>query len=215
MPPIGNDIVDLADPENIGKSKDRRFCSRVFNNEELSMIANSAQPDRFLWAIWAAKEAAYKAISRREPTVCSIPQRYPVIIEDESARRMSVCRQGISTCLDGTITTPQGELAVAISLDEEIIYAVAAQTVEVLAGIVSRVERVDPAKDDPSDVARRILLEEIARRFGWSTDDLSVIKEKSGPGIPFVVFRGQKLFAEISLSHDGRFVSFAFDPSTF
>ena len=208
MPPVGNDIVDLADAENIGKSRDKRFCRRVFNVEELSMIAGSARPDSFLWAIWAAKEAAYKAISRSDPAVCSIPKKYPVIIEAESVR-------GISICLEGKVATPRGELIVNISMDEDMVYAVAALTAEALRRIVSRVERLDAAKDDSSDIARKISLEEIAQCLGCRTDDLSIVKKKRRPGAPFIIFRGNELPAEISLSHDGRFVAFAFDPETF
>ena len=205
---MGNDIVDLAEAENIGKSRDELFCRRVFNLEELSMIAGSVRPDSFLWGIWAAKEAAYKAISRSDPTVCSIPKKYPVIIEAESVR-------GISICLEGKVATPRGELTVNISMDEDMVYAVATRTAEALRRVVSRVERVDPAKDDSSDILRKILLEEIANRLGFRTGDLSIVKEKCGPGAPFIIFRRNRLPAEISLSHDGRFIAFAFDPETF
>ncbi len=212
---MGNDIVDLADAENIGKSTDELFCRRVFNVGELKLIAASIRPDSFLWAIWAAKEAAYKAISRSDPAVCSIPKKYPVIIETESVGPISICLKGILTSLNGKVKTPRGELTVHISMDEDMVYALAARTAEALTRIVSRVERVDAAKDDLSDVARKFLLEEIAQRLDCRTDDLSIVKEKRGPGAPFIVFRGNQLPAEISLSHDGRFVAFAFDPATF
>ena len=215
MPPVGNDIVDLADAENIGKSEDERFCRRVFNAEELSMIAASPRPDSFLWAIWAAKEAAYKAISRSDPSVCSIPKKYPVILESRSTEMLSNFQEGIATSLDGKVKTPRGEMTVRISIAEDSVYAIAAQTAEMLKRVVSRVKRIDPAENDASGVVRKILLEEIAGRLGCSSEDLSIADEKRGPGAPFILLRGTRLPAEISLTHDGRFVAFAFDPATF
>jgi hypothetical protein len=81
LPGVGNDVVDLKDPENQGKSGDERFLARVFTFEEREQIAQAAAPDTLLWSFWAAKEAAYKAVSGGDPPVCSIPRRYPVHIE--------------------------------------------------------------------------------------------------------------------------------------
>lgn len=207
MPPVGNDIVDLADPENIGKSRDQRFCRRVFNPEELSLIANSDRPDTILWALWAAKEAAYKAISRGDPSVCSIPRKYQVIIETGA-------QPASSAPLQGRVTTPLGELPVQIFIEAEMVHVIATGTVDDLTRIVSRVEQMDAERADSSEFAREILLEEIARHLCCHADDLSVAKEKRRPWAPFISFRGSRLPAEISLSHDGRFVAFAFDPET-
>ena len=215
MPPVGNDIVDLADPENIGKSSDQRFCRRVFNPEELSFIAGSDRPDTILWAIWAAKEAAYKAVSRGNPSVCSIPGKYPVFLEAGAEMGVFASRGAASVpTLQGKVITPNGELFLHICINEEMLHVIAGETAEALARIVFRVELVEANSGDPSCFVRKILIEEISRRFCCSEDDLSVAKEEEGPGAPFLLFRGSRLPAEISLSHDGRFVAFAFAPST-
>ena len=44
--------------------------------------------------------------------------------------------------------------------------------------------------------------------------DLSVVKDLGGAGAPGVLFRGRLLAAEVSISHNGRFTAFAFDPAT-
>ena len=206
MPPVGNDIVDLAEPENIGKSSDKRFCRRVFNPRELSLIANSDRPDSILWALWAAKEAAYKAVSRGDPSVCSIPQKYPVIIEADAGALAD-------SPLIGNVTTPLGELPVQIFIDAEMVHVIAAGTVDDLARIIFRVGQVDADNADPPRFARKVLLEEISRHICCSVGDLSVAKEKRRPWAPFISFRGSRLSVDISLSHDGRFVACAFDPA--
>lgn len=61
---VGNDVVDLGDPRCGGKAEDRRFVARVFADDEAAAIRGASQPDRTLWLHWAAKEAAYKAVSK-------------------------------------------------------------------------------------------------------------------------------------------------------
>ena len=61
---LGNDIVDLNEAGVTGKSHSARFVERVFSREEKSAISASEHPDLTLWMFWAAKETAYKVISK-------------------------------------------------------------------------------------------------------------------------------------------------------
>jgi len=61
---LGNDLVDLSDPRHMGKAADERFLRRVFSEEEQEVIRTASQPDRTLWLHWAGKEAAFKTISK-------------------------------------------------------------------------------------------------------------------------------------------------------
>jgi phosphopantetheine--protein transferase-like protein len=207
LPPVGNDIVDLAAPGNLGKSGDVRFLDRVFTAAEQAFITGSARSDTLLWALWAAKEAAYKALSRGDPTVCSIPRQYRVVPDKGNAARTAAL-------LTGKVITPGGgELALRVALTADWVHALAAGSETALDRLCRRVEDLDGAGDPPAFV-RKVLLREIARFLGYAACDLSVIKEPGGPGVPRVLFRGRVLAAEVSLSHDGRFAAFAFDPAT-
>jgi phosphopantetheine--protein transferase-like protein len=203
---VGNDIVDLAAPGNLGKSGDGRFLGRVFTAEERAFIAGSARPDTLLWALWAAKEAAYKAVSRGDPAVCSIPRQYRVVLDRGNAERTVAL-------LTGKVITPRGELALRIALTADWVHALAAESGAALERLCQRVDDLDGA-GDPSAFVRKTLLREIARFLGCAACDLSVIKDPGGLGTPRVLFRGRVLTAEVSLSHDGRFAAFAFDPAT-
>jgi len=205
LPPVGNDVVDLTDPENVGKSGDRRFCRRVFNEEELALIAGSARPDTVLWALWSAKEAAYKAISRGDPSVCSIPKKYPVIFETSA-------HQKIYTSLKGIVKTPHGGIFIRVHIKKAFLHALAAGTMDELTRIVARVEALPEHTDDLSGLAGKILLEELAGRLGCPVDQLAIHKEKERPWAPYVTRLGARLPFTISLSHDGRFAAFAIDP---
>ena len=209
MPGVGNDVVDLKDPENIGKSRDDRFLCRVFTAEERERIASAPSPDTFLWSLWAAKEAAYKAVSSADPAVCSIPRRYRVLLEPKDATRKIVR-------LTGKVITPRGELILEVSVSADWVHALAAGAEEALNRLCRRVKRLEGGKGavNASVFVRGALLREIARRLDCPVGDLSVVKNPDGPGAPRVLFRGEMLAAEVSLSHDGRFAAFAFDPAT-
>jgi len=205
LPPVGNDIVDLEAPGNHGKSGDGRFLGRVFTSEERDFIEGAARPDAILWALWAAKEAAYKAVSSGDPSICSIPHQYRVILEEGNVEG--------TTAPAGKVITPEGELALRIALEEDRVHALAAGSEAVLDRLCRHVEVLD-GSSDPSAFIRRRLLQEIAHFLDCTADDLSVVKEPGDPGAPCVLFHGHPLAAEVSLSHDGRFAAFVFDPAT-
>ena len=212
MPGVGNDVVDLKEPENIGKSRDDRFLGRVFTAGERERIASAPSPDTLLWSLWAAKEAAYKVVSSADPAVCSIPRRYRVVLDGEDATR--VTRKSVR--LAGKVITPRGELVLEVAVSADWVHALAAGAEEALNRLCRRVKRLEGGKGavDPSAFVRGALLREIARRLDCAVGDLSVVKNQDGLGVPRVLFRGELLAAEVSLSHDGRFAAFAFDPAT-
>ncbi len=233
MPPVGNDVVDLKHPENRGKSRDDRFLGRVFTKQERDRIAGAERPETLLWVFWAAKEAAFKVVSRDDPTVRSTTRRYDILLDvgyecktvngaEKSAGPVAPigqdpCRaadpSGMSEmCLAGRAITPRGELALRIIVTNDYVHALSAATKSDLDSVFQRVDRMDVGEDPggASDFVRRQLLREIARCLDCPLGELSVGKEPLGPGAPFVLYREQPLAVDISLSHDGRFAAFAF-----
>lgn len=68
---VGNDIVDLDDPEARGKSLDIRFVDRVLCQQEraafdaaLTDATDDDSQDEILWRLWSAKESAYKVLQK-------------------------------------------------------------------------------------------------------------------------------------------------------
>ena len=76
---LGNDIVSLKQAGIQNKSRHSRFLDRVFTSSEQSAIANSSNPDAILWMMWAAKEAAYKVISKIQPLPIFAHKKFEVI----------------------------------------------------------------------------------------------------------------------------------------
>jgi hypothetical protein len=199
---LGNDIVDLDAPGNPGRSRDSRFLERVFTAEERCLIERAGRPDALVWGLWAAKEAAYKAVSREDPAVCAIPRRYPVSLEGGDV-------PGAPVRLAGSVLTPRGSLALAVEVTDQWVHALAAPAHR-LGSLCSGVERPGDA-DDPPEYGRRRLIEAVSRLAGCRTGELDIVRGGQGTSAPCLLFRGELLAAAISLSHDGRFTAFAFD----
>jgi phosphopantetheinyl transferase (holo-ACP synthase) len=205
---VGNDIVDLRDPDNAGKSGDSRFISRVLTVGEQERIAGAANPDQLLWAFWAAKEAAYKAVSRIDPAVHSIPRSYGVMLDDPLSVGAAEALSRPEIRLVGEVRTPRGGVSLWLFLNDEYVHALAAFGDHDLETVVHGVHRLEGA-GDASDFGRRQLLREIGRLGNHPVDDLALDRGPADLDPPRVFLRGSPLSAEISLSHDGRFTAFA------
>jgi phosphopantetheinyl transferase (holo-ACP synthase) len=206
LPPVGNDVVDLKEKGNRGKSRDDRFVGRVFTEEERGLIAIAERPDAMLWSFWAAKEAAYKLVSRDNPLVFSTPRRYPVSLDDRDGGRET-------SGLAGRVTTPRGGVAFRVIITDDYVHALAASTDKEIATLIYRVDWIDRAIDpscDPSVFVREQVMKEIARSLDCPVGNLSIRMDMTGPGVPRLFLSEKPLEIEISLSHDGRFTAFAF-----
>jgi phosphopantetheinyl transferase len=63
-PLVGVDVVDLQDPRCEGKERDARFLRRILADGERELVERADAPAVMLWRLWAAKEAAYKVVSK-------------------------------------------------------------------------------------------------------------------------------------------------------
>jgi len=82
VPPIGNDVVDLMDPRSQGQSGKPRFIHRVFTEEEAAWIRADPDPDRMLWKLWAAKETAFKVVTKALGTPPIFEHRAFLVLPD-------------------------------------------------------------------------------------------------------------------------------------
>jgi len=75
---LGNDIVDLSDPDSVNLTNQSKFVQRVFTDterEEADGLPREAQ-SAFYWKMWAAKEASYKAVKRMNPATVFSPRKF-------------------------------------------------------------------------------------------------------------------------------------------
>jgi hypothetical protein len=202
---IGNDIVDLTDPGNIGKSRDDRFLQRVFTRPERERIAAAGEPDAVMWALWAAKETAYKVVRKMNPLVASTPRLYPVV--------MSPGDQGPTR--PGMVCGPHGPVFIRVSVDAGYVHCIGSTTPDMLDYILWSVERLSPAKEggdhDPSMAVRRYAGRRLAALLHASAADIAIrrCQDNHGLGQPRPYLKGKPAPFDLSFSHDGAFVAYA------
>lgn len=192
---IGNDIVDLAEGDGTARSWFDRFCQRVCTAGERQAIDASSNARVTLWSIWAAKEAAFKALRRARP---DFEFEYKELIVSSSFTR--VFARGCSFHLELTTTSDYVHALCKNSA------ALSRRTFrwidQIAAGPGGRVEE----SERESRLARMQLRLNLAAEFGLSPESVSVIARGSAP----IVTLGLPLKAHsASLSHHGRFIASA------
>lgn len=197
MIPVGNDVVDLADPESRLDALHPRWVERVFAPSEVGALEACGSPRarlRLHWALWAAKESAFKARGRLERAAVFSP------------REVVVDLRGVPDgdgLVDGHVHDREAAYAVEVRFAGSWLHAVA-----VGAGGVDRVLRdVTDGDGEPGRSARAFATERIGASLGLGPRDLRIA------GRPPVAFASERpVEGCVSLSHHGRFVAFAFAP---
>jgi len=160
-----------------------------------------------LWHLWAAKEAAYKAVKKAHPTAHSIPRSYEVHLDTprSSTAGGHVCSP-CGTIAIQSVTTCHHIHCVALSGDEanweSVIYRVAE---------ISGEER---SRRGESGALRDLLRHDLSRSLSIPTGDMEIVRRKGphGLGPPQVYVRGRPSAIDISMSHDGGYMAYAFLP---
>lgn len=187
---VGNDVVYRRDPHIAAHHLKRRFVDRVCSPGEAGRVRASREPGLLLWSLWAAKEAAYKAVVKLRPGTPFAHRRF-VVAESLAAVRYEDL-----------------QLSLELEANEEWVHAVA-RTGE--TAVLSSVERKEDGADQ-KEAVRALAIEALAARFDLPRDCLEIVRRSNAggrPGPPELLMEGQPTGVDISLSHDGPFVAFA------
>jgi len=220
LPHVGNDIVDLTQSTARRKSSNIRFLDRVFTPEEQSSIRSSLFPNLRLWSCWAAKEAAYKAISKMHPDIPAIPKLFPVVIDSEegdAAGNFSPqLRRGLFPRLcTGFVLTPGGTCWIRIEYHHTYLHCLAFTDAPDSLNYSRQVHYFfssPPNVPVPESEAGRLAARfHLARLLAENFEDLEISRRKKGSpsAPPCVLCRGRILDVDLSLSHDGFFIAHA------
>tara|TARA_R110002110_G_scaffold124505_2_gene301895 strand:+ start:43288 stop:44016 length:729 start_codon:yes stop_codon:yes gene_type:complete len=235
---VGNDVVDLGVSLPTLKSQDARFLKRVFTPAEQILISTSPNPELQLWLFWAAKETAYKIISKiKTPPVFS-HKLFQITIQSHSEQ--SVSKQNLQITYDEYVIPAFGiwdaqKLHVVGNLDvtepkksvldtdltaqttvqiysltrDDIIYW---ERQNNLNSHFSKAEQ-ESINHSASAIAKFKLKQSLAQNFNWNIQQLEVIRpslnKKMHP--PFLLYHGQKTNIDISLSHHGEWVAWVYN----
>lgn len=187
---IGNDLVDLDDPESRPDGLHPRFDERVFSDAERAALAGASDPVRERWALWACKEGAYKVARKQSPATCFSPRRFEVELNQDGT---------------GRVRHEGRDFALRIEPHARCVHAIVRDAASSAQPYVSGVERVRPG-EDAHEVARRLARARIGAVLGLAEEQL-LVPYRVRP--PLLLLRGARLPVDLSLSHHGGFAAFA------
>jgi phosphopantetheinyl transferase (holo-ACP synthase) len=189
---LGNDIVDLTDPEAASGAQHPRFDQRVFANRELASLAASPEPTRVRWMLWAVKESAFKGLRASRPETVLSPVQFVV---------------DLGSRLQGTVSYRGEQYCATVEMNRDCVHAIVSDDLT-RPGTLWGSRRVEDCNvaETASQQARSLALERISARLGIDSSELGI--ERVGR-VPHLVYRDARTLATLSLSHHGSYVSFA------
>jgi len=190
---VGNDVVDLDDPETRLGGLRPRWVERVFGPAEREALEASPSRHRLHWALWAAKESAYKARKRLEPETVFSPVEFEIELSG-----LPTTGAGVAV---GRAVHRGDVFELEVRLDGASVHAVATSGDEAGARVLWKVERAD---GDPGGAVRRLAAAAIGPALGLDPADVRIARRP-----PVATFRDRRIELAVSLSHHGRFVAFA------
>ena len=202
---VGNDVVDLRDPENQPEAIHTRFDLRVFGGGERARILDAKSPHRMRWALWAAKESAYKVARKMDPRVYFSPREFAV--------RLPRWEWGPHEALVAEVLHAAGRFHVRLRGTDEWVHAVASTTgggVETAGWDLRLVERAEAhglIRFDPSARVRQLARSALASALSIVPSDIVIAA--AAKRAPRAWWRGRRLAVDLSMSHHGRFVACA------
>ena len=188
---VGNDVIDLADPEVVKGSTHPRFDARVFARSEREALHQSGAPKRLRWFFWAAKEAAYKLAKKQDLSVIFSPSRFVVTLD---------------ATLKGEVIHADHRYPVRLSAGSDSVHAIATEDDEV-SGVVSGLAVTDTPLE-ASRAVRELAARALAERLRMPSEALRIRRRGR---VPILEVLGRDAVLDLSLSHHGRFVAFACD----
>ncbi len=192
---VGNDVVDLADPETRLGGLHPRFAARVFSAGERELLEASRSGPALPWALWAAKESAYKALKRLAPETVFSPKEFEVGLSP-------LPPEGAGGVAAGWVVHRGRRFDLEVHLDGASVHAVARiGEAPAGAGVLWKVGR---AVGDPGVAVRRLAATAIGSALGLDPAGLRIVRRP-----PVATHPDGRLAADVSLSHHGRFVAFA------
>ena len=195
--------MDLREPANAGKNRDSRFLKKILTNAEIEFVQNAGNPDTALWSFWASKETAYKVIKKFCPDTAFLPRQWQVIFNKTQ-----------STYSDGEVIIPgKDRVYIRLFSNLQYVHCIGADALTALDKLIWSVD-VLPEKEkiNPSLYLRYCLGQSLAKHFSLNFHHIKIKRTRENGELqpPRVYVSGRKTDIDISLSHDGRFVAYAY-----
>jgi len=202
---LGNDVVDLRDPDADPETFRPRFDARVFAPLERRAIERDARPQACRWAHWAAKEAAYKLARQIDGGFVFAPSRLVAHFEERVDRSADRVERHGTLELPNTIAPDLRDLELRSFETADWVHVLALPAGADWEAVVWAVEPIEEM-DDASAAVRSLAASRIAQDLGVERERVSIGRRGR---IPTVSIDGDTSTVAISLSHHGDWVACA------
>jgi phosphopantetheinyl transferase (holo-ACP synthase) len=200
--------VDLKESANAEKSRNSRFLKKILTDAEIEFVQNARNPDMALWSHWACKETAFKVIKKICPDTAFLPRRWMVVFNQTKSKYS-----------DGEVMISGKErIYIRLASNSQYVHCVGADVLTALDKLIWSVD-VLPEKEkiNPSLYLRHRLGQDLAQHFSLNFHDIKIKRTRENGELipPRVYVSGRKTDIDISLSHDGRFIAYAFNETRY
>ncbi len=211
---VGNDVVDLDDPALRGKTGHARFLERVLAPSEREAVSRAEDPHVALWTCWAAKEAAYKVVTKLDgepPVFVHRAFVYTAEAVEYDGRRIPIHVRRAGPAL---------HVVASVGVDPSEVSATTVRLDEWGGPWHGPLERLLP-RFTPREADAVHSVHSAAVRLGARaalSDALQVVERRleivCAPGYtgrrpPAVLLDGEAAPADVSLSHHGKWIGWA------
>lgn len=205
---VGNDIIDLAEtPEK--KHTQSKFMKRVFTASEQNFVKNHfvSQTETRLWMLWAAKETAYKLCSKLVESPTFIPRQYVITpLELKTQQGLFLAH------------SQHHQFDILITWNADFVHAIGTYgSTNTQKDNFDKIhyKTSQTTSQDLSKAVRIDLKAAISKYYLFSISDISIIRDvKDNRMQPPILLVKKKLSNfDISLSHHGRWIAWAFSQS--
>ena len=226
---LGNDVVDLSEPGMRGKWQHERFVARVFTTSEQTLIRSATHPDFLFWSLWAAKESAYKIISKLHGPPAFSHKKFALVralsLLPEAPSPAKVTIRFESTDIPVSIVPDDDCLTALGSLDSGGIkeeFDIVSGTAKMDGELEARVSEMRRSHFSEAELAsvttaeslwvRIFCKQAIAAQLNLELPRLRIIRPVAGgkSQAPYLLVDGERCAMDVSLSHHGKWLAWCF-----
>ncbi len=117
---IGNDIIDWQLVSKCPRAGSTRFVQKILSPKELLGFKKTPYQERYLWACWALKEAAYKAWFKKKRQRFFAPKKFECIFDLNSLSTAAVVSTPYGYCY-GQIKHLPAFIHATVSLKKDVL----------------------------------------------------------------------------------------------
>jgi phosphopantetheine--protein transferase-like protein len=229
---LGNDIVDLSTAYAQNKHLQQRFLQRVFTPQEQQAIHTSPRPTTTLWAIWAAKEAVFKAAKKNHADLIFAHRQFALTTATLKQLSQQPSVNSLTGCMHYQTDTENFSAHLSWQQSHQhYVHCIAlldhaASTNVDWSTVASKISRIQPAAKTTATTAQayssaeytqysRSHAQQFLQDLGLDPQtQIKRIKQNIGQrtqlSSPKLYLHDKLLAHEISLSHDGNWLAVCF-----